>query len=126
MKIKIENYTKSYCVYMIKDTVSQKVYVGSTSNLLCRLANHISSFKKGNCLCSSAKAFENSSYVFEVLRNDLTKNNVKEVERTFIIAYGDRCVNLNLPIVIPIADYRKQYYNKTKPIMMYDNAMTDS
>ena len=55
MKIEIENYQKTYYVYMIKDTITKMVYIGSTSNLLCRIANHISQYKKGCTLCSSLR-----------------------------------------------------------------------
>jgi hypothetical protein len=125
MKIKIENYKKLYCVYMIKDTITQKVYIGSTSNLLCRLANHISAFKKGCRACSSSKILENDSYTFEVLRDGLNDGDVKESERSFILAYSDRCVNINIPIVMTMPEYRKQYYKKNKPMMVYDSTMND-
>jgi len=102
---------------MIKDTITQKVCIGSTSNLLCRIANHISSFKNGNSLCSSAKVLENDSYVIEVLRSGLNHETAKESERNFIVAYAERCVNINLPSVISPEEYKKKYakkYRETK------------
>ena len=112
MKIEIENYQKTYYVYMIKDTITKMVYIGSTSNLLCRIANHISQYKKGSTLCSSSKVLKNDSYTVEVLRSGLNENTVKQSERDFILAYADRCVNINLPSVISQEEYKKEYAKK--------------
>lgn len=112
MKIEIENYQKTYYVYMIKDTITKMVYIGSTSNLLCRIANHISQYKKGCTLCSSSKVLKNDSYTVEVLRSGLNENTVKQSERDFILAYADRCVNINLPSVISQEEYKKEYAKK--------------
>ena len=44
----INNFVKKYSIYAIKCNKTNNVYVGSTSNLLNRLGNHISSYKKVN------------------------------------------------------------------------------
>ena len=46
--MQIQNFKKSFVVYAIKCNVLNKTYIGNTSNLTNRLANHISSFKSGN------------------------------------------------------------------------------
>ena len=46
--MQIYNHIKMYCVYAIKCNLTNKTYIGSTSNLTNRLGNHISGLKVEN------------------------------------------------------------------------------
>ena len=49
----INNFVKTYCVYTVRCNKTGKTYVGSTSNLLNRIGNHVSSCKSGTSKCTS-------------------------------------------------------------------------
>ena len=44
--MQIYNHSKMYCVYSITCNLTNKIYVGSTSNFTNRLRHHISTHKK--------------------------------------------------------------------------------
>ena len=59
--MQIQKFRKSFVVYAIKCNVINKTYVGNTSNLTNRLANHISSFTSEKSSCYSKYVLENDN-----------------------------------------------------------------
>ena len=107
----INGYIKTYVIYCIKDNVTNKVYIGSTSNLTSRMNTHLSSFKTNTSKCSSRFVLANNNYQISVLVDKIeTKDESKVREKDFITAYGSSCVNINKPIVgLTIFEYQKIY-----------------
>jgi predicted GIY-YIG superfamily endonuclease len=99
-----------YCVYSITCNITNKIYVGSTSNITNRLRHHISTHKNHKSTCSSKLILENINYNVSVLRKDiLTKEAAKQAEYNFIKGYGEDCVNKNTPVLIDLKQYQKEY-----------------
>jgi predicted GIY-YIG superfamily endonuclease len=98
-KVVIENFQKEYIVYKIECNLTQKVYIGHTSNLTSRINTHISSFKSGNLSCTSSKILSSNDYKISVLRRGIyDKTEASKAELNFIIGYGSQfCVNKNKP-----------------------------
>ena len=123
----INNFVKTYCVYTIRCNKTGKTYVGSTSNLLNRIGNHVSSCKSGRSKCTSKLVLENNDFVTSVVLSDLSKLEAKQAEYIFIVAYSDSCVNKNTPITGDkseyLKNYQKNYRNKEidKVVEVYDN-----
>ena len=69
--MQIQNFKKSFVVYAIKCNVLNKTYIGNTSNLTNRLANHISSFKSGKSSCYSKYVLEHGNYMISVLKDNI-------------------------------------------------------
>ena len=105
----INNFVKSYVIYSIKCNKTNNIYVGSTSNLINRIANHITTCKKNNSKCTSRYVLEKNDFLVEVIRSDLTKEEAKKAEFHFIEAYGDKCVNKNKTVLIDKIEYQKIY-----------------
>jgi predicted GIY-YIG superfamily endonuclease len=105
----INNFIKTYVVYSITCNQSQNVYVGSTSNLINRIANHITTCKKNNSKCTSRHVLEKNDFKVDVIMSDLTKEEAKKAEFHFIEGYGNKCVNKNKPMLIDKEEYMKIY-----------------
>ena len=105
----INNFVKTYVVYSITCNLSQNVYVGSTSNLINRIANHITTCKKNNSKCTSRYVLEKNDFKVDVIMSDLTKEEAKKAEFHFIEGYGNKCVNKNKPMLIDKEEYQKIY-----------------
>jgi predicted GIY-YIG superfamily endonuclease len=105
----INNFIKTYVVYSITCNQSQNVYVGSTSNLINRIANHITTCKKNNSKCTSRHVLEKNDFKVDVIRANLTKEEAKKSEFHFIEAFGDKCINKNKPMLIDKEEYQKIY-----------------
>jgi len=118
----ISGFQKEYLIYMIKCNITNKIYIGSTSNLTTRISVHLSSFKQGVSTCSSVAVLEKGDYNISVLRNKIqSKEETKKAELNFIDAYGDMCINKNRPILIDMAEYQKIYqknYRETHKIQI--------
>ena len=108
--MQIYNHTKMYCVYSITCNLTNKIYVGSTSNITNRLRHHISTHKNNKSTCSSKLILENRNYNVSVLRKDiLTKEAAKQAEYNFIKGYGADCVNKNTPVLVDFKQYQREY-----------------
>ena len=108
--MEIYNHTKTYCVYAIKCNNTNKIYIGSTSNITNRLRHHVSTQKNNKSTCSSQLILENRNYNVSVLRKDiLTKQAAKEAEYNFIKGYGADCVNKNTPVLVDFKQYQREY-----------------
>ena len=106
----ISGFQKEHIIYMIKWNITNKIYIGSTSNLTTRISVHLSSFKQGVSTCRSVLVLEKGNYNISVLRDKIkTKEETKKAELNFIDAYGDMCINKNRPILIDMAEYQKIY-----------------
>ena len=105
----INNFVKTYVVYVIKCKQTNNVYVGSTSNLINRIANHITTCKKNNSKCTSRYVLEKNDFICEIILSGLSKEQAKRSEYNFIEAYGDKCVNKNKPMLINKEEYQKVY-----------------
>jgi len=75
--MQINNFTKTYSVYSIRDNTNQNIYIGSTANLTSSINTHISSFKSNNSSCSSVKVLQNDNYTIDVLLSGLDKEDAK-------------------------------------------------
>ena len=125
--MEIHGFSKSYLIYQIKCNETNKIYIGSTSNLTSRLNTHISSFKNGVSKCTSVKVLEKNNYSVTVLRsNIMTTQETKLAELNFILAFGDLVVNKNKPITCTMEEYmkkyQKDYYVKKKLIENENNS----
>ena len=99
-----------FCVYAIKCNITNKIYIGSTSNITNRLRHHVSTFKTNTSTCSSRLILENRNYNVSVLRKDiLTQQLAKQAEYNFIKGYGADCVNKNLPVLTDFKEYQRLY-----------------
>ena len=118
----ISGFQKEHIIYMIKCNITNKIYIGSTSNLTTRISVHLSSFKQGVSTCRSVLVLEKGNYNISVLRDKIkTKEETKEAELYFIEAYGDIARNKNRPILIDMAEYQKIYqknYRETHKIQI--------
>jgi len=111
--MQIQNFTKKYLIYSIKCNVTNKIYIGSTSNLTARLNTHISSFKTGCSSCYSKLILENNNYTVAVLKDDiLSKEDAKSAEYHFIEAYNNQCINKNKPILMNMKEYQMNYQSE--------------
>ena len=108
--MEIYNHTKMYCVYAIKCNITNKIYIGSTSNITNRLRHHVSTIKTNTSTCSSRLILENRNYNVSVLRKDiLTQQLAKQAEYNFIKGYGADCVNKNTPVLVDFKQYQREY-----------------
>ena len=108
--MQIYNHIKMYCVYSITCNITNKIYIGSTSNITNRLRHHISTHKNNKSTCSSKLILENRNYNVSVLRKDiLTKEAAKQAEYNFIKGYGADCINKNTPILVDFKQYQREY-----------------
>ena len=108
--MEIINFTKKYLIYSIRCNVTNKIYIGSTSNLTMRLNTHISSYETGCSSCYSKLILENSNYTVVVLKdNILSKEDAKSAEYHFIEGYSDQVVNKNKPILMNMKEYQLIY-----------------
>ena len=108
----INGYLKTYIIYCIKCNITNKVYIGSTSNLTARINTHLSSFKTNTSKCSSRFVLSNKNYQISVLVDKIVSKEIAKVkENDFIRAYGDEiCVNINKPIVgLTMKEYQHDY-----------------
>lgn len=114
--MQINNYLKTYIIYCIKCNITNKVYIGSTSNLTSRINTHLSSFKTNTSKCSSRFVLSKQNYQITVLLDKIdNKEQAKIKERDFMTAYGDACINLNKPIIgMTIQQYQKIYQKEYK------------
>lgn len=123
--MEIYNHTKMYCVYSIKCDTTNKVYIGSTSNITNRLRHHISTHKNNKSTCSSKLVLENRNYNVSILRKDiLTKEAAKQAEYNFIKGYGADSVNKNTPVLTTFKEYQKNYQSdlrKRKKLLSEQN-----
>ena len=113
--MEIYNHTKMYCAYSIKCNLTNKIYVGSTSNITNRLRHDISTHKNHKSTCSSQLILENRNYNVSVLRKDiLTKEAAKQAEYQFIKGYGADCVNKNTLILVDFKQYQREYQSNLR------------
>ena len=111
--MQIQNFTKKYLIYSIKCNVTNKIYIGSTSNLTARLNTHISSFQTGCSSCYSKLILENNNYTVAVLKDGIfSKQDAKSSEYHFIQAYGSECINKNKPILMNMKEYQLIYQSE--------------
>ena len=111
--MEIQNFTKKYLIYTIKCNITNKIYIGSTSNLSSRLNTHISSYKTGCSSCYSKIVLENNNYTIAVLKDDiLSKEDAKSAEYHFIEAYNNQCINKNKPILMNMKEYQMIYQSE--------------
>ena len=69
--MQITGFTKTYMIYQIKCNNTNKIYIGSTSNLTARINTHVSSFKTGVSHCSSVEVLKGNNYSITVLRDNI-------------------------------------------------------
>lgn len=108
------NIPKTYVIYLINCNISNKKYIGSTSNLQSRIAVHLSTFKHQRDMCSSSKVLEGGNYNCIILESNLDKSQAKEREAFFIDVFQKNVVNKNKPILVDLKTYHHDYYLKRK------------
>ena len=113
--MEIFNIQKIYLIYALHCKVTDRYYIGSTSNLNARLNTHLSSYKTGCSKCYSRFILEANNYELLILKNNIQDKQIcKQFEANFISAYGSSCVNKNKPILIDMKTYHKEYYLQRK------------
>ena len=70
----IKNLKRDYVIYAICCNETNLKYIGSTSNLISRLAVHQSTFKCQSSMCRSSLVLENGNYNCIVLEEGLKKD----------------------------------------------------
>ena len=103
---------KTFCVYLINCNITNKKYIGATSNLPSRMAVHVSTAKLQKCMCSSSVVLAQNNYSVVILEANLNKDEVKQREAFFISAFKQTAVNKNIPILTDLTTYRREYYLK--------------
>jgi hypothetical protein len=104
-----DNLPKKFLIYAICCNVTNKKYIGSTSNLTSRLAVHLSSYKNKTSTCSSVEIFKNDNYNCIILQDNLEKNQIKERELFFIKVFEHNIVNKYRPMLEDMKEYQKEY-----------------
>ena len=113
--MEIFNIQKIYLIYALHCKVTDRYYIGSTSNLNARLNTHLSSYKTKCSKCYSRFILEANNYELLILKNNIQDKQIcKHFEATFIAAYGNECVNKNRPILVDMKTYHKEYYLQRK------------
>jgi len=113
--MEIFNLRKTYLIYALHCKVTDRYYIGSTSNLNARLNTHLSSYKTKCSRCYSRFILEGNNYELLILKNNIQDKQIcKRFEATFISAYGNECVNKNRPILVDMKTYHKEYYLQRK------------
>ena len=113
--MEIFNIQKIYLIYALHCKVTDRYYIGSSSNLNARLNTHLSSYKTGCSKCYSRFILEGNNYELLLLKNNIQDKQIcKKFESNFISAYGSSCVNKNRPILVDIKQYHKEYYLQRK------------
>lgn len=95
------SYRNLMCIYAIKCKITNKVYIGSTTNLQHRLSKHFSYLSKGTHrtweLNEDFKKYGKDEFTFEVLEEVFDKSLLKEKEREYQINAGiDNIYNLKV------------------------------
>ena len=93
-------------VYKIESPDTDKIYIGSTSNNInSRFSKHINNYKRFtedkehrvNSCYELLNNFDNCKISVIVQMNNVTKQEVQEIEREYILENRDICVNKNRP-----------------------------
>lgn len=129
-------YKKAY-IYKIISNNTDKIYIGSTSNKLCkRLAKHKYSYKRYKkneyAFMTSFLILEKGDYYIEKIKSyyEISKKQLQQKEKKYIKKYKQNCVNKIIPGRTckeyveehkdKVAEYRKQYYNDKKEKILQD------
>jgi len=84
---------KAWCIYIIKNIVDGKVYIGQTSNIKVRISSHKSELKRNKhrneYLQNAVNKFSIDNFVFEVIE-DCDETNIDNRERYWMDFY-DSC-----------------------------------
>lgn len=82
-------FSKESGIYIIKNKINKKVYIGSAYNINRRISNHLNSLKKGKdspLLQKDWNKFGEESFTFEILSFE-EKENLMIAEKTYIKKY---------------------------------------
>ena len=118
------NY-KNGKVYKIVCNTTGKVYIGSTTVLLCkRLACHVNHYKRGVYTTSSKEILEGGNYSIVLIENVECETKEQLLRRERYYMETIECVNKHRPIVSveEAKEYHKEYRenNKEKVKEYYD------
>jgi hypothetical protein len=83
-------------IYTIRSFKTDKIYIGSTTQLLHkRFYQHMDSFRRGNMCCSSSEIIKYGDAYIELLESypSFTKEELTKKERECIRKNKDICVN---------------------------------
>ncbi len=115
-----DNLPKKYLIYMICCNVTNKKYIGHTSNLTSRLAVHLSTYKNQSCMCTSKEVFKSENYNCIVLEDNLdNKLKAKERELFYMGVFEHSVVNKNRPMLVDMKDYQKAYQKEYRKKQRY-------
>ena len=81
----ISGFQKEYMIYAIKCNTTNKIYIGSTSNLTSRISVHLSSFKQGVITCRSALVLQNNNYNISVLREKFKQKKKQKKQNSILL-----------------------------------------
>jgi len=72
-------------VYLIKNNVNKKIYVGSSLNIYKRINKHFAELRRGkhynNLLQRSYNKYGESSFIYGILESDLSSSTIVDKER---------------------------------------------
>jgi len=113
------NY-KNGKIYKIVCNTTGKVYIGSTTVLLCkRLACHVNDYKRGKCI-TSKEILDGGNYSIVLIENVEcdTKEQLLKRERHYIESIT--CVNKRCPIISveEAKEKSKEYYENNKELLL--------
>ena len=83
-----EDLKDKYGIYQIRNLINDKIYIGSTENLLIRKKHHFYTLKKlihrNNKLQNSYNKYGEQNFIFEIIEFVEDKNKLLEIEQYWI------------------------------------------
>jgi len=105
---------KQAIIYCISSPLTDKVYIGSTSEHIKKRISHHKSNAKRNGGCKSKEIINLKRWEYHILEeftyNEKNKFNMKKQLEYYYINGGLNVVNKNKPVLIQMRKYIKDYY----------------
>jgi hypothetical protein len=106
---------KKAIIYCISSPLSSKCYIGATSENIKKRISHHKSNAKRNGFCKSKEIIKLHKWDYHILEefeyNPKNKYNMKKQLEYYYLNGGLEVVNKNIPIIIPMKRYKRNYYN---------------
>lgn len=100
-----------YYIYILRNVVNQKIYIGQTKNMKNRWASHISEMKRNKVQTPIYKALRKygpDNFTYEVIVCSKTQEGINEAEISIIIQYDSR--NMSVGYNLAPGGYISNYW----------------
>jgi len=102
MRIKIidnceKEFKTNYVIYLLRNLINSKIYIGQTINLKSRLSHHIKS-KERQSITNSIKKYGTENFICEILDYANSFEELNDLEMSYISKYNstDRLIGYNI------------------------------